>query len=209
MDGSTCHAGTTTRNRSSLPHSNLVSDLMSIFITLFFVVLSPSLPPLVVLPLAVSFFSQSFSCVLSLSFFVFILLYSSLPLLLSSSPDTHISPSHSLPTLLIATQVEWLCKYPTRKKPRPRIFSRPSGRVRSLGEVKPTSLRIPNTVFANSLILFCSCVTFLSTFISLSCLLHSFLPLNLLPLFSSSRLSFSLSVLPYFSSLSVSLYTLL
>jgi hypothetical protein len=168
MDGSTCHAGTTTRNRSSLPHSNLVSDLMSIFITLFFVVLSPSLPPLVVLPLAVSFFSQSFSCVLSLSFFVFILLYSSLPLLLSSSPDTHISPSHSLPTLLIATQVEWLCKYPTRKKPRPRIYSRPSGRVRSLGEVKPTSLRIPNTVFANSLILFCSCVTFLSTFISLS-----------------------------------------
>jgi hypothetical protein len=209
MDGSTCHAGTTTRNRSSLPHSNLVSDLMSIFITLFFVVLSPSLPPLVVLPLAVSFFSQSFSCVLSLSFFVFILLYSSLPLLLSSSPDTHISPSHSLPTLLIATQVEWLCKYPTRKKPRPRIYSRPSGRVRSLGEVKPTSLRIPNTVFANSLILFCSCVTFLSTFISLSCLLHSFLSLNLLPLFSSSRLSFSLSVLPYFSSLSVSLYTLL
>jgi hypothetical protein len=209
MDGSTCHAGTTTRNRSSLPHSNLVSDLMSIFITLFFVVLSPSLPPLVVLPLAVSFFSQSFSCVLSLSFFVFILLYSSLPLLLSSSPDTHISPSHSLPTLLIATQVEWLCKYPTRKKPRPRIYSRPSGRVRSLGEVKPTSLRIPNTVFANSLILFCSCVTFLSTFISLSRLLHSFLSLNLLPLFSSSRLSFSLSVLPYFSSLSVSLYTLL
>jgi hypothetical protein len=209
MDGSTCHAGTTTRNRSSLPHSNLASDLMSIFNTLFFVVLSPSLPPLVVLPLAVSFFSQSFSCVLSLSFFVFILLYSSLPLLLSSSPDTHISPSHSLPTLLIATQVEWLCKYPTRKKPRPRIYSRPSGRVRSLGEVKPTSLRIPNTVFANSLILFCSCVTFLSTFISLSWLLHSFLSLNLLPLFSSSRLSFSLSVLPYFSSLSVSLYTLL
>ena len=32
-------------------------------------------------------------------------------------------------------QVEWLCKYPTRKKPRPRSFSRPSGRVKSLKEI--------------------------------------------------------------------------
>ena len=38
-------------------------------------------------------------------------------------------------TAVRAMQVEWLCKYPTRKKPRPRIYSRPQGRVNSLGEV--------------------------------------------------------------------------
>ena len=38
-------------------------------------------------------------------------------------------------TAVRAMQVEWLCKYPTRKKPRPRIYSRPLGRIKSLGEV--------------------------------------------------------------------------
>ena len=34
-----------------------------------------------------------------------------------------------------ALQVEWLCKYPTRKKPRPRKYSRPSGRLQSLADI--------------------------------------------------------------------------
>jgi hypothetical protein len=38
--------------------------------------------------------------------------------------------------------VEWLCKHPTRKKPRPRKYSRPSGRLLSLAEI---GARIPET----------------------------------------------------------------
>lgn len=38
-------------------------------------------------------------------------------------------------TSVRAMQVEWLCRYPTRKKPRPQCFSGPSGRIQSLIEV--------------------------------------------------------------------------
>lgn len=34
-----------------------------------------------------------------------------------------------------AMQIEWLCRYPTRKKPRSRIFQKPSGRILSLTEI--------------------------------------------------------------------------
>lgn len=34
-----------------------------------------------------------------------------------------------------AMQVEWLCRYPTRKKPRPRKFVGPGGRIKSLPEI--------------------------------------------------------------------------
>lgn len=34
-----------------------------------------------------------------------------------------------------AMQVEWLCRYPTRKKPRPKHFSGSKGRVQSLVEI--------------------------------------------------------------------------
>lgn len=38
-------------------------------------------------------------------------------------------------TSVRAMQVEWLCRYPTRKKPRPQCFSGPVGRIQSLGEI--------------------------------------------------------------------------
>lgn len=38
-------------------------------------------------------------------------------------------------TSVRAMQVEWLCRYPTRKKPRPQHFSGPIGRIKSLIEV--------------------------------------------------------------------------
>ena len=49
-----------------------------------------------------------------------------------------------------AMQVEYLHKYPTRKKPRPSKFSRPSGRIRSLTEIcsrvnEPILLHIEET----------------------------------------------------------------
>mmetsp|Transcript_17257 Transcript_17257/g.25003 ORF Transcript_17257/g.25003 Transcript_17257/m.25003 type:complete len:239 (-) Transcript_17257:475-1191(-) len=34
-----------------------------------------------------------------------------------------------------AMQVEWICKYPTRRKPRPKIFSGPKGRMDSLASI--------------------------------------------------------------------------
>ena len=34
-----------------------------------------------------------------------------------------------------AMQVEWLCRYPTRKKPRPKQFGGSQGRIQSLGEI--------------------------------------------------------------------------
>jgi len=38
-------------------------------------------------------------------------------------------------TAVRAMQVEWLCRYPTRKKPRPQCFAGPEGRMKSLVEV--------------------------------------------------------------------------
>ena len=38
-------------------------------------------------------------------------------------------------TIQLAMQFEWAVRFPTRKKPRPRIYSRPMGRLRSLSEV--------------------------------------------------------------------------
>ncbi len=38
-------------------------------------------------------------------------------------------------TIQLAMQFEWAVRFPTRKKPRPRIYSRPLGRLRSLSEV--------------------------------------------------------------------------
>jgi len=38
-------------------------------------------------------------------------------------------------TSVRAMQVEWLCRYPTRKKPRPQCFAGPEGRMKSLVEV--------------------------------------------------------------------------
>ena len=38
-------------------------------------------------------------------------------------------------TSVRAMQVEWLCRYPTRKKPRPQCFSGPMGRIQSLIEI--------------------------------------------------------------------------
>ena len=43
--------------------------------------------------------------------------------------------SNSWNSISRTMQIEWLCKYPTRKKPRPRIYSRPIGRLQSLQEV--------------------------------------------------------------------------
>jgi structure-specific endonuclease subunit SLX1 len=38
-------------------------------------------------------------------------------------------------TAVRAMQVEWLCRYPTRKKPRPQCFAGPRGRIQSLAEI--------------------------------------------------------------------------
>ena len=46
-----------------------------------------------------------------------------------------ILTSNSWNSISRTMQIEWLCKYPTRKKPRPRIYSRPIGRLQSLQEV--------------------------------------------------------------------------
>ena len=46
-----------------------------------------------------------------------------------------ILTSNSWNSISRAMQIEWLCKFPTRKKPRPRIYSRPIGRLLSLEEV--------------------------------------------------------------------------
>ena len=50
-------------------------------------------------------------------------------------------------TSIRAMQVEWLCRYPTRKKPRPTIYAGAKGRISSLIEVcnrieEPVSLYI-------------------------------------------------------------------
>jgi predicted GIY-YIG superfamily endonuclease len=50
-------------------------------------------------------------------------------------------------TQVRAMQVEWLCRYPTRKKPRPAIYAGSKGRISSLIEVcnrieEPVSLYI-------------------------------------------------------------------
>lgn len=50
-------------------------------------------------------------------------------------------------TAVRAMQIEWLCRYPTRKKPRSRLFQKPSGRILSLTEIcsrfdEPASLYV-------------------------------------------------------------------
>lgn len=46
-----------------------------------------------------------------------------------------ILTSDSWTTISRAMQVEWLCRYPTRKKPRPTIYAGAKGRVTSLIEI--------------------------------------------------------------------------
>jgi predicted GIY-YIG superfamily endonuclease len=50
-------------------------------------------------------------------------------------------------TQVRAMQIEWLCRYPTRKKPRPTIYAGAKGRISSLTEVcsrieEPVSLYV-------------------------------------------------------------------
>ena len=61
-------------------------------------------------------------------------------------------------TNIRAMQVEWLCRYPTRKKPRPTIYAGAKGRIQSLIEIcqrieEPVSLYVIEKYYEDAIAL--------------------------------------------------------